>query len=463
MILSTISSTSPNVRPFFYLFSITNTADRRCNNYLIVPFYFLFTSISYLIRKKGEIANIELLISMIRQTYLKILKSEFLSSGNWDFLRKFLEKYFEIPRIDESFDKKVIYRYDPLTVSFIYNEMKLGGEDEVGKFFTQVWEACKKESVGKRDSIQICNAPLLNIPVKKDNVFFTFEPIASKLYQMKFTDLLFGEWETMSGLLDGYDELRKDFNSILYDFRFRVFSLIDFKSLDKSLEKIDSLLAGYSFDKKKKVKFFFTELECFINFKCILFTRDFCLNVKQIKTSESYQSSFILITSIHNKFEKIRSTLSNRNIKLGSINYEFVNQKKPFSLKTLVENLSALTKSFSVESIQGNLEFQELSHYLESFDYFDHDLNNLSFLSRFQWIEFLAELKGFMDCNAEASIDGIFLHDQYKEVRKYGLKKFTGYFGHSPSKKVPKHHVFSLNEKKYFFNEFTRFIIYYNQ
>ncbi len=40
---------------------------------------------------------------MIKRTYLKILKSEQLSSDNWDFLRKFLEKYFEIPGIDRVF------------------------------------------------------------------------------------------------------------------------------------------------------------------------------------------------------------------------------------------------------------------------------------------------------------------------------------------------------------------------
>ncbi len=55
LILSTISSISPNVRPFFYLFSFTESYDIRCNNYLKVPFYFLFTSISYLIRKKDEL------------------------------------------------------------------------------------------------------------------------------------------------------------------------------------------------------------------------------------------------------------------------------------------------------------------------------------------------------------------------------------------------------------------------
>ncbi len=148
--------------------------------------------------------------------------------------------------------------------------------------------------------IQICDAPFLNIPFKSDNTIFTFESTASKLYQMKFTDLLFGEWKTVNNLLDGYDELRKDFDSIRYDFRLRVFSLIDFELLDKSLKNIYSLLDKYSFsDRKKSIKNYFTELECFINFKCILFTRDFCLNVKKIKSSESYQSSFILITSIH--------------------------------------------------------------------------------------------------------------------------------------------------------------------
>ncbi len=189
----------------------------------------------------------------------------------------------------------------------------------------------------------------MNIPVISKRKPNSFEISTRKLYQMKFIELLDKAWESMDDLLEEYRMMEFYFDSILLDFRLRMFNLFDFQLLDKSLKRISLLLLGQSFSDIEIIRKFFTELECFINFKCILFARDFCLELQKVKSGRIYQSSFILINSIRDEFENIRTILGRNEIFLGKINYKKVISKESFSLEELIKNFPI--EFFNVKSI----------------------------------------------------------------------------------------------------------------
>ena len=443
VIFQTFLSLPTNFKPMYYYFESSNANDYCMRNYLRIPYYFFFTTLSYLILNE-ESDNKESLVSLLEQAYLKILKNTPLHSNNWLFLRKFLGKYFTIPS-EIKVENKNYLRYDILTISFIYNEMTMGKSDQVKQLFTRIWKAGKKQFIHERIHPELYSNPfiiLLNDQYRKCSYEFTLH----KFYQLKFTELIFGKWKTIDCLLDKYSELKLHFKLILIDFRLRMFSLVDFELLDESLNRIALLLTGHSFTDLKVIESFFTELECFIFFKCILFVRDFCTAVERIRNSTIYQSSFIFIKSIYEKFKNIRETLSKKNVTLRTVDYGSAESKIPFSFESLIENLPQFAEHFDVEQVKQCSKFKELSIGLPKFDNFN--LNCLSEISTIQQTEFLVELKMALD--SEIGIEEIFQSDKYKEVRRlwnYNLDAFQ----------------LTLREKKKYLELFRHFLILYSQ
>ena len=442
-IFQTFLSLPTNFKPMYYYFESNNANDYCKRNYLRIPYYFFFTTLSYLIQNE-ESNNKESLVALLEQAYLKILKNTPLHSNNWLFLRKFLEKYFTIPG-EIKIENKNYFRYDILTISFIYNEMTLGKSDQVKQLFTLIWKAGKKQFIRERIYPELYSNSfiiLLNDQYRKCSYEFTLH----KFYQLKFTELIFGKWKTIDCLLDKYSELKLYFKLILIDFRLRMFSLVDFELLDESLNRIALLLTEHSFTDLKVIESFFTELECFIFFKCILFVRDFCTEVEKIKNGRIYQSSFIFIKLINEKFENIRETLSKKNVTLRTVDYGSAKLKIPFSFESLIVNLPQFAEHFDVEQVKQCPKFKELSIGLSKFDNFY--LNCLSEISAIQLNEFLVELKMALD--SETGIDEIFQSYKYKEVRglwNYNLDASQ----------------LTLREKKKYIELFRHFLILYSQ
>ena len=147
---------------------------------------------------------------------------------------------------------------------------------------------------------------------------------------MKFTNLLFRQWNSIDELIVEYRELKNDFDSIPIDFRLRVFSESDFELLKNSLEQIESFpIDSSSID-------FFIELEYFITFKSFIFAYDFCSNLTE--NSISFERTFENIKSIHKSFEKIRRIFSSKEIQLPDMNYNLLEPDvyNSFSLNALI-------------------------------------------------------------------------------------------------------------------------------
>ncbi len=89
-----------------------------------------------------------------------------------------------------------------------------------------------------------------------------FSRAAKLLYQIKFTKMIFSNWESIDDLLLNYSQLRDDFEPIDTDFRRRVFSRGDFEKLVDAILRIRKLVDGCS-EITDALKAFLTELEYF--------------------------------------------------------------------------------------------------------------------------------------------------------------------------------------------------------
>ena len=458
-ILSTVSSLNSTVRPFFYLFDANNTQKYHTNNHRRLPLYFLFTSISYLMQN-DEFEGKNSLVDLVKRTF-RMRQGGIFSSDNWNFLRDHLVNNFQYSHDETETTQIKNPLYDISTVSFIYSEMRFGKDDRVRQFFKQVWNACQID-YNKRLNVQICINPSINITVNTGFKMNSYEYSARKFYQMKFIELLANEWETLDDLLGEYGKLRKYFSSIPYDFRLRMLNLVDFESLDKSLERIDLLLVMFSLDDKRKeeVRNFFTELKCFIHFKCIFFTREFFLQIEKIRNTEIYKASFITIKSIYNNFNKIDEKLNGNEIILGEIDYKIINLNEPFLFQQVIDHL--LIESFDLKTIQDNFNFIYSHSYLSPSNYLDDNLSKLPLLTKFELNEYLVEFKKYLDNNDETNINEIFINEKYKEIRQFGFEEYEKYS--NPDKQIVQgQYEFSFEEKKFLIDQFIQFLILYNQ
>ncbi len=324
-IFSTITSLPSHLITYYYSFSKNiNDDNRSVDNCLRIPFYFLFTTISYLL-KNDQNENVQYLKPLLKLSYQRILDAHKFGTCNWDFLKDFLSQYFDCMNLNS--DAKIRHKnmhFDISSVSFIYHEMRFGSSEKVKSFFRQVWETSKQECSRKRDLLQISKLPKIFIPPKNSTSPNVFEREARKLYQIEFTNLLFKKWNRREDLLEEFAQLKSSFDNMIIDFRLRTFSANDFESLSNALKHIHSLFEGFSINEIFLVRPFLIELEYFVNFKCFLFIFDFCNELKESGSANPlYKKTLETISTILKLFEGIRSFSSNY-FELNPINLDIV-------------------------------------------------------------------------------------------------------------------------------------------
>ena len=421
-ILSTIASLPLHLTPIYYSFSYgkNNSSLQFMNDYTRVPFYFLFTTISYLLENEHN-ENVQYLLPLLKLAYQKILNGNKFKSAEWNFLKNFLSQYFDVS--DLNFNVLINYnniQLDISSVSFIYHEMRFGSNEKVKLFFSQVWETSKQECSRKKDLLQISKSPEIFIPSKDGISPNIFEREARKLYQIEFTNLLFKEWNQMEDLLEEFAQLKSYFDNINIDFRLRTFSANDFELLNGALENIYSLLERFSFNEILLVHSFLVELEYFINFKCFLLIFDFCNELKESGSGNFlYQKTLETITTISKLFKKIHSFTLSRNVELPRVNLDIVQPNFWSNLSLLQKLVAKIAYSSSTNSTelvnerQSNLD--ELSRYLSFFEYFGQKPVNFNIL-KFERTRLLSKLDEILTTNEEKCINEIFLDKNYKNI-----------------------------------------------
>ena len=438
-ILSTVISLYFPHNPYYYVFkykAINPTPMMQEGRK--IPVYFLFTTICYLMQT-GE-RNKEIFKPLIEEAYRRITTANLFKSNKWNFLKDFLKETFGIDEMKGQKRDSHNVRFDISIVSFIYNEKKNGANEKTKKFFQQVWEACKEYLYG-RIAILLNENPKLIVPHSAECNLIHFEQIARKIYQLEFTDLLFRQWNSIDELIEKYRELKNDFDSIPIDFRLRAFSSNDFELLKNSLEQIKLFpIDSSSID-------FFIELEYFITFKCFIFACDFCSNLTE--NSISFEKTFENIKSIHKSFDEIRRIFSSKEIQLPDMNYNLLepNTNNSFSLKVLIDNFPFfITIPFGKFII-----CDELSIFLDKFQYFKCNLSAFKDISRFQCFSFIAELEELLVGNNNDEIERIFSDEKYKVFRE--LWKMN----------INIESIISIEERKKFLQHFKNFLTLNNQ
>ena len=443
-ILSTIYHLDKSIQPSYYLFKCGRFHCGWKYRYFGAKLYFFFTTISYLLQRNNYTSE-TYLIALLKEALNELSYDMKFASHDWNFLKELMQQNFNISIVFSS-KKTKNSRYDITVVSFIYHEMKFGANEKVKDFFKQTWIAGMTIMRKKTTIIQLSELDQLTIPSKIERGIIAFEIAARKLYQIEFGNILFGNWESLDSLLESYSRLKLDFKSILVDFRVRIFTKTDFEQLDKTLKKIHSLVSCSPVKKMHTFQVFFTELSYFVNFKCILFTYDFYkeqqngLNVtRSLATFESFKSIKNSLNAIHDYF------ITN-GIQLDSINLDRIQSipNNNFSLDKLVDEISSVVEHFNNSSSNQiqieSLDFEVLQSsvtnkllsksiekgfsipFLKKFNYFENDIGLSSIgLTRFEYVEFITELRNYLNRNRKVEMKKIFSAEKYKLIREMWL------------------------------------------
>ena len=445
--------------PYYHVFSGGHSRKSRTHLCLRIPFYFFFTSISQLIQAKenGSAHLTKDLRKNLKQVYLKMLGERYFLSLDWKFLVDKLVELEVIGKNETYSSKKIPYRYDIHSVSFIYNEYK---QNKVTQdFFSKVWNACKRNCTFGISSIPLSIIPLLEIPEQKEPKANSFHLAARKLYQFKFTDLLIKrKWSTIEELLVEYSELKEDFKKIATDFRLRVFSKRDFESLEKVLKVIEmELKNNIPADRLTLYEFVF-ELEYFVLFKCSLYFFDL-YNEFEKENLDEYFKILETFKAIEKYFSKIRLMVSNyeSNIKKkekanGKEKNSLISNILPFSLSQINVEMDAYLSSFEESSANFGNPPPELALVMENLDYLKQPLPHLpDKLTRFGCAEFITKLDEWLEKNDEEVIEKLFSERE--------SSKYTMLWTYIPTKRDE----FDYQSKKEYLRNFKKFLVLHNQ
>ena len=425
-IFSTITSLPPHLIPHYYSFSRYHcNHNRYAMDFIRIPLYFLFTTISYLMKNEQD-ENIPYLGPLLKEAYQRILDCNKLNTSNWIFLKDFLSQYFDTS--DLNFKTKYngnYVQFDNTAVSFIYHEMRFGASEKVKLFFTQVWKTSEKKCNRRNNSITISNSPKISIPSKTDKCPNIFEREMRKLYQMEFTNMLFKRWNRMEDLLEEFTQLKIYFSTINNDFRLRAFCSNDFELLSNALRHIYSLLEGFSYNEKSPVRLFLVELEYFINFKCFIFIFDFCNELEKKTINGSlYQKTFEFIESILISFERIRS-IGSKYFQLNPINLDILRENpdiQSLSLTALTDKCLQFIESIDFGLFnESKAEFDEFLIHLNNYAYFAKKFNSYFTINlyRFKCVELIDELNEILESNNEKKFALVFSDEKYKFLREF--------------------------------------------
>ena len=342
-IFKVIYSLNLSLRPSLYLFGYTMKESPYMVQSLRIPLYFLFTSISRLI-ENGKSCIFQPLKSLIQTAYYRLKKSNCFQSEDWNILNEFVVNGDpNRPQIVVENEKYKPCRYDITTVNFIYHQMKKSENQEVRDFFIKVWDIYKKEKKKWNHQKTICTKPSLIVSIEANNNLATFEKAVRKLYQIEFTEFLFGKWNSLGSLIEKYLELKEDFSPYAVDFRMRVFGRKDFITLKEATIKIESALEKYynsfpinlSLVDQSNIRCFFIELINFIRLKCVIFTYDY---QNEPERKFNYEATFSDIEEIISISKGIIKILSSNGIKIEEHLILSINQldyRKPIDLSIL--------------------------------------------------------------------------------------------------------------------------------
>ena len=282
------------------------------------------------------------------------------------------------------------------------------------------------------------------------------------MYQVKFTELLFGSWESLDELIGGFKQLKEDFDLIPLDFRQRIFNRDDFESLKRALNKIllalpKDTIARSNFSGYRS---FFIELNIFMKFKSLLFSYDFCTEFKKIPDILIYENTFKSIQELDLLFNSITNQLSESNpnlilkfVDLSSIQKQQSNSKI-LSLEEMTRKFLALFVAHKEQQIEESESIlKSLISYLKSFDYIDHNLSNLKETSRFEYAEFVADLNKVL---SKQEITDVEIKKQFLNC----LFKISKNFINFQSSIVC---WYNDDEKREFLELSRTFFIFYNQ
>ena len=408
-LFSVINSIEPHLQPFFYLFKFTNN-DRITNyEYLDVPLYLIFTSISYLMKEPEDSAISNTLKALLEIYFHHIIDQAVMAKENWALIASYLGKFFPIPEPKEPLKQKNYMRFNFSTLAFIHSEMRKENNSGGAKtFFTESWNACYMTAFNK----ELLPASIdqnfeISFPkYEKMESFASFH----KLYQIKFTELVFGNWNGIRELLAEHSRLISEFGRNI-DLRRRVFNRLDFEELKSGLGRIQKLIKGCSSVDLPKLQYFFIELEYFVNFKSFLFLYD--LN-NEMKISSNkileYRQTIETIEQIDQIIKGIKQDISKILV------FDSNNESSLFPIKELFEQsflpiLSSNSNEREILINELNKEMENISHY------FSKSLIYLpGGMSRFQCAEFIAQITEAIESNSPDEINKIFQSDEFKKL-----------------------------------------------
>ena len=446
-VFRTIPSPTLHFKPFYGVFKATTRIG--CHSKMQpkkrISLYFMFTSISYLMQNE-ECENKETIITLLQSVFSELSKNSHFVSRKWIFLRVFLKKKYSIVT-NEVTSFRQFARFDICTVLFIYNEARFN--EKTNHLFYQIWKAALGER-NKTGGIELSNNPQLIIASGKEKIIPTFEAAARKLYQIKFTELVFKKWKSTQELLKEYSVLKHYFNCFV-DFRQRIFNGTDFESLRIALERIKVQLNDYSLADYALIRQFFVELEYFIHFKCLLFAYDFCNEAKCKSSDFNFSNVFQEFKRIERVSDEIQEILYSVGISFDRINLESINPHFQFvSLSELSDNLFAIYPGTnSLEQYNSALKF---ANCLNSFQYFKPELGYLpKGDSRLKCAGYREVLLTIIESNDKKDIQIFFSDIRYKELRK-ALKFNPQFYSETNPEEV-----------KFYFEHFVAYLILYNQ
>ena len=448
LLLIVNSFESPLV-PLFVSFGKYTSYNSGIMYHKLTPFYFFYTTISYLLRTNGNSEIEEWLHPLLKSAFERIITNATFSSSTWEFLRTFVKKHLGNSKRDEK--NRAVIRYDMFTVQFIYNEMKFGTKTKA--FFTKIWEACKVKCRPICTSIELCSQAELFIPWESEYRPYSFEQKARKLYQIKLTEILFSEWKSIDNLLSEYSQFKADFKRIIVDFRLGIFSRNDFTRLHWVLVRIQLFLIDYSPKEIVSVYHFLIELEYFVIFKSLLFAHDFCIEFHRDMSIRSYERIFGAIKSIDESFDEIYSSLHKKGFKVNRIKFVEIQRGGKsccFGLENFINSISRLLKIVWWKSFDSINE--ELKRLAQSYTYFQENFTDFKNLTRFECAEFIGELEEIIASNNLQRINEVFSARKYEILRELWSLSST---------ELPD--STSLELRKQYLIYFRKYLIFYNQ
>ena len=463
LIMLNASSSQIHLPLYCSLFLLQDPNIRTKKTIQIIPLYFMFTTISYL-KQNDEFERRNLLKSIVKYSYFRMKNNENFLQKEWNFLREYLQVSPDAHPKKEQL-KTLIFHFDISTVMFIYREMKQNQKTK--SFFEQVWNACKSCYCNNITNTYLKNQSDLKIASPAAFMLNSFYTAACKLYQMEFTNLLIKDsWSSIDELLVKYSELKRDFDFIGIEFRYRLLNRNDFKLLKNGfgsirMKLIEKLSNRINISKSFIVDLgnFINELKYFMTVKCVLYCMDLCQESKETNDEnclatnyENYLETLDSIIEIGKCLNTIYQTITLIGIEIEELEMVIKTPKKSHkmtSINELGQFISDIIKTNQITKLL-LLKFQII---VENPQYLEKDFCQLpNHLTRFQFTNIGALLDEILLENKEEIIESVFTDDKYKQIRKlWSINNDTLL------------NLLSIEEKKIFIRSFSTFLILYNQ